>query len=325
MGFKQVDIGTIGGGIDRHSPTKGSTTIKESNSDKPFTVDDLQEATIKMHEIQKEYLNEKLKKEKQMNSDNEKEVVSVDDLNSGNQSNTESNTNPGGLEIAIRDKVAVNMMRVNFPSNIVDEINQHIDDVVIPENNNLSHGLVGQINSSEKSKQLLFNTDDEVGEQLSTILQKLASQFYDKTAIQLFGDEGKKETEASIDSMWTVHSYAGDYNPLHDHGTKSPKGLSCIMFLKVPPQIEKLDNPSEKFSGLNNASGVIDGFTYFNWGANGMRDVNFLRPVTEEYVKPEVGMMVMFPSWLRHAVMPFSGEGERRTLSANISINVKGD
>ena len=83
MGFKQVDIGTIGGGIDRHSPTKGSTTIKESNSDKPFTVDDLQEATIKMHEIQKEYLNEKLKKEKQMNSDNEKEVVSVDDLNSG--------------------------------------------------------------------------------------------------------------------------------------------------------------------------------------------------------------------------------------------------
>ena len=61
--------------------------------------------------------------------------------------------------------------------------------------------------------------------------------------------------------MWTVHSYAGDYNPLHDHGTKSPKGLSCIMFLKVPPQIEKLDNPSEKFSGLNNASGVIDGFT----------------------------------------------------------------
>ena len=51
-----------------------------------------------------------------------------------------------------------------------------------------------------------------------------------------------------------------------------------------------------------------------------MRDVNMLRPVTEEYVKPEVGTLIMFPSWLRHSVNPFFGEGERRTFSANINI-----
>jgi hypothetical protein len=30
--------------------------------------------------------------------------------------------------------------------------------------------------------------------------------------------------------------------------------------------------------------------------------------------------MLMFPSWLRHGVMPFFGEGERRTFSANMNV-----
>jgi hypothetical protein len=33
------------------------------------------------------------------------------------------------------------------------------------------------------------------------------------------------------------------------------------------------------FQGLNGASGAVDGFTYLCWGANGMRDVNMLRPI----------------------------------------------
>ena len=31
----------------------------------------------------------------------------------------------------------------------------------------------------------------------------------------------------------------------------------------------------------------------------------------------------MFPNWLKHAVSPFYGEGERRTLSANFEIETK--
>ena len=121
--------------------------------------------------------------------------------------------------------------------------------------------------------------------------------------------------------MWTVHSYEGDYNPLHDHGTKAAMGLSCIFYMKVPEQIQKLGNPDEEFAGLNHSSGAVDGFTYLTWGTNGHRDVNMLRPVTEEYIKPVEGMLIMFPSWLRHSVNPFFGEGERRTFSANVSIN----
>ena len=40
--------------------------------------------------------------------------------------------------------------------------------------------------------------------------------------------------------------------------------------------------------------------------------------------KPEVGKMLVFPSWLRHFVYPFSVEGERRMMSFNASIINRG-
>ena len=218
-----------------------------------------------------------------------------------------------GMQIAMRPKLAVNVMRVQFPDEVIEEINDHIDDTIIPNNVDYSPGLVGQIRQSERSKQLHFpHEGDEYGEQLNTVLLKLAHEYMDRTV--------GLPCEIDTQSMWTVHSYEGDYNPVHDHGTRTQMGLSCIMYLKVPPQISALDNPSEQFGGLNESSGAVDGFTYLTWGTNGVRDINMLRPITEEYVKPEVGTMLMFPAWLRHGVNPFFGEGERRTLSANINV-----
>ena len=223
------------------------------------------------------------------------------------------NTNPGGLQVAMRPKLAVNIMRIQIPDDVVKEINEHIDNVIIPANKDFSKGLVGQISHNKRSAQLHFPHDDGgVGEQFAGVIKRLGSEYIDRVV--------GMGSEIEMQSMWTIHSYEGDYNPVHDHGTKTPMGLSCIFYLKVPPQIEKLGNPAEHFEGLNKSSGAIDGFTYLTWGVNGMRDINILRPITEEYVKPEVGTMLMFPAWLRHGVMPFFGEGERRTFSCNMNV-----
>ena len=227
--------------------------------------------------------------------------------------------NPGGIEIAMRPKTAVNIMRCQFPNEVTTEINEHIEKVIIPNNTDHSKGLVGQISQHERSAQLTFpHEDDEVGEMFSGVLQRLAKEFVDRSI--------GIECETSMESMWTVHSYNGDYNPVHDHGTRTPMGVSLIYYLKVPRCIERLGNPAEEFGGLNESSGNVDGFTYLTWGSNGMRDINMLRPITEEYIKPEVGTLIMFPSWLRHGVMPFFSDvpnDERRTFSANINISLK--
>ena len=239
-----------------------------------------------------------------------------------------------GISVAMRNKLAVNIMRVEIPLNVIDELNEHIDDAIVPAGRDLSGQLVGQISQSEYSAQWLFpHNDGGVGEEFAKIINNLSKEYIKQTLDEIhFEDaDSTKKIRTDVQTMWTVHSYAGDYNPLHDHGTRSFMGLSCILYLKVPPQIESIGLPSAEmvasgltpgFQGLNGASGAVDGFTYLCWGANGMRDVNMLRPIQEEYVKPEVGTMIIFPAWLRHAVMPFSGEGERRTFSANVNVEI---
>jgi len=300
--INDADMGV--GGIDRfNSETGKSEIIRPSEmGDKPFTIDDYN-AQMKAAQDKREQ-GENIMSEETQQVDTGEPVPE----------------NPGGIEIAFRPKTAVNIMRCQFPNEITTEINQHIEDTIIPNNVDHSEGLVGQIRQNkEKSAQLTFpHKGDEVGEMFGSVLERLAKEFVNRS----MGEE--TECKTSIESMWTVHSYSGDYNPIHDHGTKTPMGVSCIMYLQVPRCIQTLGNPAEEFEGLNESSGAVDGFTYLTWGSNGMRDVNMMRPITEEYVKPEIGTLIMFPSWLRHGVMPFFGkeDDERRTFSANINVTL---
>ena len=305
MSDKSIPDADIGlGGIDRfNSETGKSEIIRPSEiGDRPFTIDDYN-AQMKAAQDKREQ-GENIMSEETQQVDTGEPVPE----------------NPGGIEIAFRPKTAVNIMRCQFPNEITTEINQHIEDTIIPNNVDHSEGLVGQIRQNkEKSAQLTFpHEGDEVGEMFGSVLERLAKEFVNRS----MGEE--TECKTSIESMWTVHSYSGDYNPIHDHGTKTPMGVSCIMYLQVPRCIQTLGNPAEEFEGLNESSGAVDGFTYLTWGSNGMRDVNMMRPITEEYVKPEVGTLIMFPSWLRHGVMPFFGKenDERRTFSANINVTL---
>ena len=222
-----------------------------------------------------------------------------------------------GIEIKMLPLPSLFLMEAEVPQKHVDNLNIYLDNLLEDEERKSAAGtLVGQIQQGE---QLMMDHFDPKLEEFRLYTQHMAvqyvSNFFGMTGQQLDGDR-----QIEIDELWSVHSYEGDYNPLHDHGSETPIGLSCIMYLKVPEQIAALPNPYEDFKGLNGATGAVDGFTYFTWGNHGMRDVNMLRPATEEYVKPEVGTLIMFPSWLRHSVNPFFGEGERRTFSANINI-----
>ena len=303
MSDKNINDADIGvGGIDRfNSETGKSEIIRPSEmGDKPFTIDD--------YNAQLQAAQDKREQGENIMSEETQQVDTGEPVPE----------NPGGIEIAFRPKTAVNIMRCQFPNEITTEINQHIEDTIIPNNVDHSEGLVGQIRQNkEKSAQLTFpHEGDEVGEMFGSVLERLAKEFVDRSI--------GIECDTSMESMWTVHSYSGDYNPVHDHGTRTPMGVSCIMYLQVPRCIATLGNPSENFEGLNESSGAVDGFTYLTWGTNGMRDINMLRPITEEYIKPEVGTLIMFPSWLRHGVMPFFGkeDDERRTFSANINITL---
>tara|TARA_B100000029_G_C17415453_1_gene902284 strand:+ start:245 stop:1042 length:798 start_codon:yes stop_codon:yes gene_type:complete len=222
------------------------------------------------------------------------------------------------------------MFHVKLPMDFVDKINSYVDNTLIPLDDNYgkvkgnaelehsySKGLVGQIRQDEKSAQLdcrVLDGNDEDAKLLKSTL--------DATSQEYLRQIGHGESVPDVFEAWTVHSFAGDYNPLHDHGVLTPGGLSMILYLQVPECISKLPDPDDKGGNIwfNDSSGDVDGFTYFIWAQRNQDMLRKLHPVAEEYFKPKVGSLLIFPNWLKHAVMPFYGEGERRTLAANANI-----
>ena len=214
-----------------------------------------------------------------------------------------------GLKFAIRPIKSFSIGRIEFPMEIINEVNDHIDNVIIPAGESYADGLVGQLKNDKKSAQLNFPLDDEVGQQLKTVFEQIGKSYLKQGYT--------RDATTDCFQCWSNHAYAGDYNPFHDHGVQTMAGLSGFLWLKVPECIEKLD---ENAAALNNASGAVDGFTQLIWGTNTRKDVMALRETEETYMKPEVGVMLVFPNWLKHAVMPFFGEGERRSLAMNWNV-----
>ena len=208
-------------------------------------------------------------------------------------------------------KPALYLMEARLPSGLVRMVNDYIDRVRGSAADH-SPALVGQIRQHPKSAQLKLDLKEREPAALASVILEIASQY--------IGQQGFR-AEVTSNDMWTIHSYTGDYNPLHDHGGNTPLGLSCVLYLKVPAVIEgKSPVPHGGTPKMNMASGNCDGFTQFVWGATGMRDFSLLRPPTQQYVKPEAGKLIVFPNWLLHSALPFFGEGERRTLSLNMDV-----
>ena len=231
------------------------------------------------------------------------------------------------IKTQIIPRVLTHTFRAELPMQIVDMMNKYIDEDVIPHDpsfgevagnskvqNSYTRGLVGQIRQDKRSAQLdfdIYNTDTG----------KIVKELLDKCCVQYLTGIGHGDTHPDVFEAWTVHSYAGDYNPLHDHSVKTPGGLSMIIYLQVPKCISDLPSPDDDGSiYFNDVSGHVDGFTYFNWSNLNKADIRTLYRAGEEYVKPKVGTLLIFPNWMKHAVMPFFGEGERRTFSANCNL-----
>ena len=218
-------------------------------------------------------------------------------------------------EYQVHTLPAVFLLEAKMPDAMVSGLNTYLDELMEQEDRTSHAGtLGGQIGHGQ---QLTMDHDDPRLNDFCQMSGILATEY-----LKNFGSTGNNigERQVGIDELWSVHSYERDYNPIHDHGTKTIMGISCTSWTKVPEQI--LDQPtagSPEYS-LYNASGNSDGCLAFNYGINSLLDVERLRPPQSFVIKPEVGKYLMFPSWLQHMVYPFEGEGERRTVAANLNV-----
>ena len=207
------------------------------------------------------------------------------------------------------------LLEIPLPQEHIDTLNTYLDDLLQQEDRkSQADRLVGQIKNGE---QLFINHEDArlVAFDRFTLecAQEYIGRFIKMSETQFFEH---KRAGLQTDEMWSVHSYAGDYNPIHDHGTKTLAGLSWTTWTKLPPQIaDKTPNPS-----MLNASGAMDGNLVFCYSPSEIRDPEQLKMPQVLSVVPKIGVIYMFPSWSPHMVYPFDGEGERRTVAGNINI-----
>ena len=216
-----------------------------------------------------------------------------------------------------------------LPKELVDDLNKGCDDIVkdkeLSKSQDYSSYLVGQV-----EQELLIPKD---------IINKWSKWFVTQVRAYVTGDfnqlylpeqsivEASKEqvlqtisrTQINVQSAWYVRSFAGDYNPIHTHTACQ---LTCVGFLKVPD----LSNERKKGGAERVGSGQVH-TKYTPSGAleilsnSGFNEKAFFEHDRISFT-PKVGNWYLFPSNLRHTAYPFKCDGERRSFSINMNINI---
>ena len=218
-------------------------------------------------------------------------------------------------EFQIHNMPAVYVLETQMPQQMVDDVNDYMDEYRKDKNKeSLAKTLVGQI---DKGEQLLLDHNDKRMVEYNNFICSLGAEYINHFAAS--GNSIKGDKQVQIDETWSVHSYDGDYNPIHDHGTKTLMGISTTAWTKVPPQIGAKATANSPTYSLYNESGHSDGCIAFQYGQVSVIDSERLKPAQSFVMTPEVGKLLLFPSWLQHMVYPFKGEGERRTIASNLN------
>ena len=206
------------------------------------------------------------------------------------------------------------IMESTVPKRFVDIVNDTGDAVLSDKQKSVqwdwSHKLVGKVSkevqipvSNSDDRDFLFKVMRQAClDYLKHIISKNRSYKWSEMA----GDGVPTLDNIHLTHSWIVSQYAGEYNPYHHHSGD----FSAVIYLKIPPKMqEELDKEFEDHYPTN---GLIE----FMYGETQDMRTNYLK------FKPEVGKLLVFPSYLKHFVYPFYSEGERRSMSFNAHMKI---
>ena len=183
---------------------------------------------------------------------------------------------------------------VNIPEGLINKINNFIDEKIEDKNKKstlIDHGskLAGQVTQEIKLPQEIIE---------GKLLEFLGA--VTKTYIRL---SCKKEiTKFKLIDAWVVRQFQNEYNPIHFHGGH----ISGVGYLQLPDNFGETIQENKK-----NVHGNIN----FVHGTHQFLSDGSLS------IKPKIGDFYIFPNYLFHSVNPFTGPGERRSISFNAKID----
>ena len=184
------------------------------------------------------------------------------------------------------ERFSPTIMQFKVSDRFIDIVN-NTGDAVLPDDGlskkfDFSNSLVGKVSKEVRIK---------------TMIEKKRAYEWTKGG----GSNEPTEDNIRLAQSWIVSQYKHEYNPWHTHSGH----FSGVIYLKIPDDMNK--QYDEEFKDHYPASGLIE-FMYGEKADFRSDNLKF---------KPEVGTMLVFPSWLKHSVYPFYVDGERRSMSFN--------
>ena len=207
------------------------------------------------------------------------------------------------IEAQVLTPFGPRILKATVPQNILNTLNAYCEEILETENReelDISKDLVGHV-----QEEWSFNLEKvpDFGNMLFILTKGLYEHF--------INERKEEQTEVPeslvVHKSWFVRAFENDYNPTHMHTSGS---YSCVLYLKVPDTISDTNSKN-----VNKT--VTEGYLDFIYGTSLVCCAGNL------CLKPEIGDLYIFPSYLFHAAYPFYGEGERRSFSANMSLGVK--
>ena len=105
-------------------------------------------------------------------------------------------------------------------------------------------------------------------------------------------------------TAWANVNGSGDYNRHHTHANNHWSGVYYVDLGHPDPGV--IPNGAIEFLDPRPAVGVYD--------------LPGVQNVSTWTIQPAAGEMLLFPSWLRHGVLPFRGSGERVSIAFNLRV-----
>ena len=183
--------------------------------------------------------------------------------------------------------------KIKIQSKIISLLNKEVDKI-------LESKL--KIKNSDYSKKVVGQVYQEI--QISKkFINKYLKKFITKQVLSYLKKSiNIKPKKIVIKNLWVVRQFKNEYNPVHFHDGY----VSAVGYLMVPKNLTK----SKKNLKTN---GTIDFI-------NGTK--TYLTNSIHNHI-PKTGDMIIFPNNLMHTAYPFNVDGERRSFSFNIDLDIK--
>lgn len=121
---------------------------------------------------------------------------------------------------------------------------------------------------------------------------------------EIVRDQGVNRSFRLLIDAWANVNRRGDYNVVHTHPNCMYSGVYYVTRGQPDPDVPhggllELLDPREAANYIQVANTVLDGRSFF------------------ENVP---GRMLLWPSWVKHMVHPYAGEGERISIAFNVNV-----